>query len=387
MRRIRINMFDIGLSIFLFLSPIILLPAIGNIAALQFYQFGIISNNNAFLQLQFFQFGIVGLFILSFFQKRIRELNDSWMGLFMAGCLVSVFLHPKSVSVITNIFLGFLLYKLTFEYVKNVKLVLFPICVVSILNFIFEVLQLFGVYLVYNPTDRIDGLMAFSSHLGAYQAMVIPILYLFNPLLAIVPIIGFILAKSTHVYISVFLCGGYLIIKKIKNLGSVWLMFCMSLITLFIIKGGKRLLSEFFVRIWIQKETIKDLTYFGKGLGNFKKVCELPVNVNFHNAVYPNETFENPLSIYLGVIYALGILSIPVFIWIYGNIEQYKRVKKDNILKALFLSSMILIMIGFGQSCMDFPRLAGTIIIIFGLLKIKLLEAEYGANQICRGAS
>ncbi|KKL79005.1 hypothetical protein LCGC14_2019210, partial [marine sediment metagenome] len=66
-------MFDIALFIFLLLSPIILLPAIGNVTALQFYQFGMIDSTNLMLQLQFFQFGIVSLFIISLFQKRARE--------------------------------------------------------------------------------------------------------------------------------------------------------------------------------------------------------------------------------------------------------------------------------------------------------------------------
>ena len=143
-------MFDFVLAIFLLLSPIILLPSIGNITALQFYQFGIIDSSNSYLQLQFFQFGIIALFIVSLFQKKVRELNDKWLVIFIASCLISCLIHPISIKVFSNIFLGFLLYKLTYEYTQRIRLLLFTIVIVSMLNFIFQMLQSFGINFIYS---------------------------------------------------------------------------------------------------------------------------------------------------------------------------------------------------------------------------------------------
>ena len=370
-------MFDIALFIFLLLSPIILLPAIGNISALGFYQFGVISSSNAMLQLQFFQFGVIGLFIVSLFQKKIREYKDFWLSLFLVACLVSVFLHPISIKISVNIFLGFLLYKLVIEYTKNIKLVLIPIVIVCILNTIFAVMQSFGIHLIYNDTGRIDGLMKISSHLGAYQALSIPILCIFNPILAIIPLIGLVLSKTFTAIVGVFIGMIYLLRKKIKEpvwliflgLGSMWTMLCMSLsalVGLFIFKNWLAISRELLTRVWIWKETIMNLSFTGVGFREFVKVYDLPQR--FFTSVYIGEVFNSVYSTYLYIILSLGILSIPIFIWLY---EQFKFKNQDRLSRCLFASSITLLIIGLGQSFMEFPRLAGTAIVIFGLLKIK----------------
>src|SRR3990167_8797577 len=104
-------MFDIVLAVFLFFSHIFInILGIGNLNALQFYQFGFIGNNNSIAQLQFFQYGIVALFIISLFCKPEREFNDKYSILFLALCFISVFLYPKTIGNFASIFLGFLLY-------------------------------------------------------------------------------------------------------------------------------------------------------------------------------------------------------------------------------------------------------------------------------------
>ncbi|KKN09683.1 hypothetical protein LCGC14_1044140 [marine sediment metagenome] len=373
-------MFDIALFIFLLLSPIILLPAIGNISALQFYQFGKIDSMNSMLQLQFFQFGTIGLFIVSLFQKRIREYKDFWLSLFLAACLVSIFLHPISVTMSINIFLGFFLYKLVVEYTKNIKLVLIAIAIVSAFNFIFAVLQSFDIRLIYSDTGRIDGLMKMSSHLGTYQAMSVPILYMFNPILAVIPLIGLVLTKTTTAIVGVFVGGMYLLQKKVGDpiwlillsLGSMWKMFFMSLsalLVVFIVRNRTEILMDFATRIWIWKDTIFNLDFLGVGFQKFiKPVHGLSSNETFFNAVHPSEIFNSTYNIYLYVVYSLGILSIPIFIWVY---RQFRFKNQDKVARCLFASCLILLIIGLGQSFMEFPRLAGTAIVIFGLLKIK----------------
>lgn len=362
-------MFDIALFIFLLLSPIILLPAIGNLTALQFYQYGTITSS-PMLQLQFFQFGIVGLFIVSLFQKRVREYKDFWLSLFLVTCLVSIFLHPISVKMSVNIFLGFILYKLVVEHTRNIKLVLIPIAIVGVLNSIFAVLQYFDINLIYNDMDRTYGLMKIENHLGIYQALSIPILYTFSPVLAIIPLIGLVLSKTMTALVGVFACGVYLFRKKIfDNMNCLFTMFFVSisaLFGLFIFRNRVEFLGNFFTRVWIWKETIKDLTFTGIGFQRFEKVYELPKA--FFAAVYPNETFNSVYSIYLYIIISVGIFSIPIFIWLYSQFSQ--RRCQGRIAKGLFASCLILLIIGLGQTFMEVPRLVGTIIVIFGLLKI-----------------
>ena len=353
-------MFDIALAVFLLLSPIILLPQIGNITALQFYQFGLIDSTNSMLQLQFFQFGVIALFIVSLFQKKIRELNDKWLGLFLVGCFISVFLHPKSIGVVLNVFLGFVLYKLVFEYAKRIRLILFPIVIVSILNLIFEILQLFGIQFIYH-SQSIVGLMKSQSHLGTYQALAIPICYYFNPYLVIIPIIGLLLTKTWTAVFAVILVICLKFRKKLISLGTMWQMFFISCMALFIwvlykTKIIDAILYDLYPRLWIWLETLKSLTFTGKGFGNFK------IYRSIVDKYLSTGQYDNPCSVYLEIIYILGVLSIPLFIWLHKTLK---------IRNKLFPSCLILVIIALGQSFMDFPRLAGTAIVLFALLNIK----------------
>jgi len=73
--------------------------------------------------------------------------------------------------------------------------------------------------------------------------------------------------------------------------------------------------------------------------------------------------FENPCSIYLQAVHYLGVfVLIPIFMIIKKVI-----ISKDRILLA---SILIALLVGIEKSIFDFPRLAGTTIILFGLLTI-----------------
>jgi len=341
-------MFDIILTIFLLLSPIIILPAIGDITALQFYQFGVIDSTNFNLQLQFFQLGVIVLFIISMFKKKARELEDKWLALFLFVSLVSVILHPKSVLVFGNIFLGFLLYKLTFEHARHIRLLLFAVVIVSIFNFIAQMSQLLGVRFIY----QYAGLMKNPSHLGTYYALSIPIFYIFSPVLTIIPIVGLLLTKTWTAVFSVVFTIGYVFRKKIiDRLDIVLIMLLMSILAIFIILFYRPMLRDLYPRLLIWKETLKSLTFLGHGFGDFN----MSKPGQFDKAT-------NTYNVYLGLLYSLGIFSIPIFIWLH-------RILK--IRNKLFPSILILVIIGSGQSIMDFPRLAGTAIVLFSLLKLK----------------
>ena len=364
---------------FLLLSPIFILPTIGNITALKFYQFGVIDSSNSFLQLQFYQFGAVVLFLVSMFCKKKREFNDKWLSLFMLGCLVSVFLHPITIKVFANIFLGFLLYKVVYEYADNIKVILFPILIVSILNFIFSVMQSLGFYYIYHApagqSASIYGLMASPTHLGIYQALAIPVSFIYSPYLIVIPVVSLFLAHSHTAFLGVWVAVIYLARKKIIYLGSLWSMFIMSMTALIVVLNYHKIMGELSARIWIWEETIKHLTFFGSGKFSFTS---------------PMGTFDNPYNIYLEVLYKMGIFSIPLFIWIYRTIKGYVDFKnKDVFIKILFTSCLMLLAMGLRSSFMDFPRLAGTTIVLFALLNTKPKGGFYadGIFEICGRAS
>ena len=71
------------------------------------------------------------------------------------------------------------------------------------------------IALIYNGIDRTYGLMKLESHLGTYQALSIPILYMFNPILAIIPLIGLLLSKTSTAIIGAVI--GIILLKRIPQ--------------------------------------------------------------------------------------------------------------------------------------------------------------------------
>lgn len=365
-------MFDIVLGTFLFLSPIFFLPKqIGNINALQFYQFGVLGNMGYnYLQLQFFCYGIVALFIVALLSKPQREFNNKWMVVLFSLFCLNVYFHPIGIKMFAPVLLGFLLYYLVVVYTKDYKRLFKFIFCASLLNTVFAILQFFNINLLYHSTGRIDGLMCLSTHLGAYQAIVLPICYALNPFFVIVPIIGIVLSKSITA-IFILLCWliaisftGIKIKDRIFNISS----FCvsMSLLTLtilFLLHNWNLILQKINIRITVWIPALKDIFnrfFLGYGLKPF----------SFNS---PIGLYENTCSIYLGIAWCLGILVlIPLFMLIKDIFKSKNLILLTSILTALI--------IGIEKSIFDYPRLLGTTIILFGFLAVAK-GAEY-VNQV-----
>ena len=348
--------FDIALGIFLFLSPIFFLPkSIPNINALQFYQFGILGDNGYnYLQLQFFQYGIIVLFIVSLLSKPQREFKDkNSIILFLLFCL-SVYIHPISVKLFGNIFLGFFLYYLATVFTKNYKNVFKFIFAVSLLNTLFAVLQFFNINLIYRPTGRYDGLMCLSPHLGIYQAIALPICYALNPYLVIIPIIGILLSKSIT---ATFIMLVWLLVtfrKKIIERGSVFFMLGVSLIGLFLFRNYYSIIEKLNIRFMVWIPTLKMISQkflWGYGIKPFR----------FESSI---GLFENPCSIYLEMVYFLGIFALIPLCLIIKNLFK----SKDIILLSC---AIIALLSGIEKSIMDYPRLAGTVICLLAFVNMK----------------
>ncbi len=354
-------MFNLFLKIFLLLSPIFLLPYNGLAQRFQWYQFGYFSQSIDLLQLQFFQYGIVLLFLVSLIENQKRLFKDKKSAILLLVFILGVFFHPNTITTFHNIFLGFLLYYMVVVYSKNTKMILKAIVFVSLLNSVFAVLQFFNIHPIYKPTNEIIGLMGYKTHLGIYQGIAVPLCYSIHPALAIIPLIGLILSKSCTAIVATAIGMAYLLRKKFMSMPV--LMSGISLSLLLFIK----LFYKLEWRIWVWVEALKDIWYkpfIGYGVKNFHHIR----NIN------PQETYainyHDPYSIYLQIFHALGIfgyLALCIFI-----INKFSKVRNDR--SGLVASCLILVVFGFGYSFMDYPRLAGTAIVLFGLLTVKKEE-------------
>lgn len=363
------KIFDYILAIFLTLSPIIFVfgnnPYLnGWVAKFQFYQFNVI---NAFdvslVQFMFFELGVLILFLASLFTKQLREFKDYWISTLYGFCIISLLFHPEGVKVIGIITSGFLLYYIIYTHVNDLKILIWPFVIVSTLNTIFAILQKFGIHFIYTTT-RCDGVMFLSSHMGFYQAIALPLCYLLNPYLVIIPIIGLVLAGSFIPQVAGLIVMTYLLFRQ-YNIVSIPFIAGYIIFLAIVFYNIKPILYKLYIRGVVWLETIRHISLFGNGVGNFK-----------YNMPTIGITF-NPYSIYLSVYYSLGIVGLSVFcLMIRSKILKYNESSKDFALKCIFSSFLAILICGISQSFLDFPRLAVSCIAIFAFLNLLLTKGE-----------
>lgn len=355
-------MFNIALGIFLFLSPILFLPlSVPAIATLQWYQFGFFTNGIEVVQRQIFMYGIVLLMISALFDVPKRLFGDNMMKWLLLICFCVVYAYPITIKIFPTVFLGFLLYYLVSVCadVRNLKPFFIIIILVSAINSIFSILQIFHIHFLMFKNDEIIGLMGYKTQLGIYQALALPICYIFNPWLCIIPAIGLILSNSATAILSAIIGMFYLLHKKGLRIQSIpiWQVFFMlTLIYLY----------SHFDRLPIRFESWKyaiqgGIYHWFKGNG----ICLF----NYTKPMDGNniKLFTDPYNLYLEVFWSLGIFGLLAFLFFLH--ERFYKFKADNDMKiALFTSCLIFVIVGFGYSFMDYPRLAGTAIVLFGLL-------------------
>lgn len=357
---------NIVLGVFLFLSPIFLIVGArlnGTFAALQFYQTGSLSLNA--IQLQFFQYGAIALFITALLTKPVREFKDKYAGWLLLTFFVSIFFHPSGIRNFGYIFLGFIIYYVVVTRVKNIKPLFWVIFSVATLNTIFGVLQFFGINLIYAPTGRIDGLMRISNQLGIYQALALPIAFSLSPWLAIIPLIGLILSKSITAIIASIVGMAYLLWHKKRDIGMIHYAGLLGIFGVLFIKSHQTIVYKLGLRFWVWKETLFEILKkpFGHGIGGFKMINSFG-------------QYDNPYNLYLEVGYFLGIIGLGVLLlFIVGKLKTKSAVSA---------SCITILIIGLSMSFMDFPRIAGTVIVLFGLLTIGGDNGK-NCNKICSG--
>lgn len=305
-------------------------------------------------------YGVIALFIVSLFSNAKRSFNDTAANLFLLIAFINVYFHPKTIKFFPIIFLGFILYRLvsTCTDVKNLRSFFKVIAVVSLLNTAFAIFQFFGIHFIYQDKGEIIGLMSYKTQFGIYQALALPICFYLNPWLVIIPAIGLLLSNSGTALIAGVIGMIYLLWKNGFRIYSsyIWVMIITSS-AIFLYKHFHQLTIRFPAWIYAIKNSLSNIVV-GNGVGTFKYVIERP-------KMYPLE-YPDPYSIYLEVFYSFGILGIVAFLFFIK--DKFSGIEKNSIVTALSSSCLVLAVVGFGYSFMDYPRLAGTAIILFGLL-------------------
>jgi hypothetical protein len=357
-------MIKLAIGIFLLISPILYLPlSIPGLAALQWYQFGFFTNGVEIVQRQIFMYGVVLLVILSLFDIPKRLFGDDFIKWLLLICVLNVWAHPLSIKIFPTVFLGFLLYYLVsvMANVKNLRYFFMVIAFVSFINTAFAILQFFHIPFLLFKEGEIIGLMAYKTQLGIYQALALPVCFALNPWLCIIPAIGLLLANSATALVAGVAGMIYLLWKKGLKIQSMplWqVFFILSAIYLY----GHFEKMEIRFEAWKYAFMSGCQHWFkGNGIGLFQYSTYLS------GTNHPMSNFTDPYSIYLEVFNNIGIFGLIAFLLFMGS--KFINVKRETLeVLALYTSCLVLAILGIGYSFMDYPRLAGTAIVLFGLL-------------------
>jgi len=351
-------MFNIALGIFLFLSPILFIPlSVPAVATLQFYQFGYFTNNIDVVQLQIFMYGTILLLLAALSSYPRRTVSNGFLNLVLLVCVWSVYWHPVTIKLFPQVFLGFLLYYVVAVWadVKHLRSLFWVIAAVSLLNMVFAILQFFNIHFLMFKQGEIIGLMGYKTQLGIYQAIAMPICFTLNPWLTIIPVLGLFLSHSGTATVAAVGGMWYFLWKKGLRIQSlpVWQSF-LGLVAIYIYWHYGQM--EIRIGSWIYaiKEGINHVLK-GNGIGTF------------HYIGIADHVYTDPYSLYLEIFYSVGILGLIAFILFLGS-QLVNRHSKCPVKLAIFSSCLILAIVGFGYSFLDYPRLAGTAIVLFGLL-------------------
>jgi hypothetical protein len=359
-------MFNIFLGLLLLISPILFLPlSVPALATLQWYQFGFFSNGLEVVQRQIFMYGIILLVIASLFDKPKRLFGDDWIRWLLLICFLNVWAYPITIKIFPTVFLGFLLYYLVSVCadVKNIRYFFMVIAFVSFINTSFSILQFFHIPFLQFKEGEIIGLMGYKTQLGIYEALALPICFVLNPWLTIIPVVGLLLANSATALVAGVAGMIYFLHKKGLRIKSIPIWQVFLVISGFYLWGHFEKLGIRFDAWKYALLTGINHWFHGNGIGLFSFIGKSPL-VNDPNFA---PKFTDPYSIYLEVFNAIGIFGLIAFLFFVGS--KFIGIPRGNSEKlALFTSCLILAIVGFGYSFMDYPRLAGTAIVLFGLL-------------------
>ena len=143
----------------------------------------------------------------------------------------------------------------------------------------------------------------------------------------------------------------------------------MSIISSLVIFGGLifyKLSIRFDVWMYVMRK-ISDKLIYGYGVGMFHHEQFINYKITI--------SYSDPYSLYLQVIHALGIFGIVALVFFIKDKLSF------NTNRVLYASCLILVLCGIGYSFMNYARLAGTAIVLFGLLEASKGE-RYGSHSL-----
>ena len=349
--------FDIALYIFSFLTPIFLL---GNW-------------NLNMIQGVFFCFGTFALLGISFFSKQLEAISEDrkFIGFFILWSLINVFIHSFSNSLSQNIqslFLNFclmsegfifilcgsLLYWLIVSYKKNFNIA-YPVLALNILNLFFIITQKSGLKLIWSKMDGVAGIFGMAPHMVIFCAMSIPILWMLYKPLATIPFIGMMIGHYGwgHSFSGVFALFVavtlYTLIKKRYLQAGISLILGSAFIWL----NWNVFCSKALIRFGLWKQTLSEITLFGRGWDNSMNMNMINVGNGF---MYRHNDFLN-LSRDLGLVFSLAL--------------AFFIIKKMLVIDKYWLPLAILLIGSMTWTSMYFPRL-----MVFGIILLALKEKE-----------
>lgn len=362
------TLFDIGLYLFSFLSPIFFL-----------FPWGL-----NMIQGIFFVFGIFALLGLAFLSPRQRECKDNRLiGLLILWSLLNVFIHTfdywlgkSSRGGFINFCLmsegfiyvlcGCLLYYLVLSYTKKFN-IFYPILAINILNLVIVVLQSLGYRPIWSNISAPCGMLGTKSQLALFSAFSIPIIakYRFNergkiwfPLI-LIPLTCMVLSFSYTSWFAFFIAVA--IYLGFVNRQRMWLWLSAMVFIIVSLTGiHKALWDKLLIRMDSLVYTCKEIIthpFVGWGFDN-SLAFNMIYNARERGMVYRHNDFLNFTR-------DLGLVVLVLMVLFF--IKFFKRTKIDY----LFASVLILLIGCAFQTNAYFPRIAGIGIVLLGLKGIE----------------
>ena len=368
----RQRLFNLALKTFLFLSPIFFFRT---------YQISLARG-------MFFLFGSFALFGISLANEPKRKLFNPWLTLILLAGLVRVFVGNEfgnassewfnfwlSSAGFIYLFAGVLLFHTVYCHAENIKQYLTPILAVCILNFILAVAQITGHDFMWFNRPSLCGFMSVSSQLGQYSALSVPLLYIVNPYLALIPLATLFMAKSVSAIVAVF-AGAiwWSWNKKIKWFRPVY--FILGIALVLGVFNYQYIITKWQCRPVMWEKTARVVLqrpYLGHGYRSFTETVVQPEA----KASLGSVEFSRCHNDYLHTMQELGIpivlFAVGLFI---GLWKKFKAAKKDVLTYLLATSILIILVNCCGQTLIRYAEIAGTFIVVLALLFVKLKESS-----------
>lgn len=353
--------FHNALKIFIFLSPI----------------FTFQDYNVPMARGLFFLFGTFFLFGLTLGIESKRNFSNFWASLiFLLGFIRVFFDNLNDPNQFINfwfacssfiyLFAGILLFKTIYCYAENIKQYIYPILFVCLLNLVLSVCQHFGydfMWFYFNHTNGSCGFMETSTQLGQYSAMAIPLLYVLNPFLIIIPLISLFLSGSSTPIISLFVGLLFFCWQTKRKAVTIFISICSCIL---LAVNLSYIEKKFYNRPIMWKKTASmalKKPFLGWGYQSFNK----RVNNNKYRAGITVE--QTAYNDYLHSAQEIGFPIVIAFLmFLFGMFKKFSIMDKD-ILSVCLVSSVIIVLVNMcGQSLIRFASISNTFIIVLALL-------------------